>query len=117
MRPVRILLGAMPAAVAQQIERIVAHQGDLLLVEGGQRGFDLLAAVESSRAEVVILDLGADVVPGECSHLLGEFPALVLLGVRQEAGEERLYRVTADAVPVRSGGLDRLPEVIRSAVK
>jgi DNA-binding NarL/FixJ family response regulator len=77
----RVLLAATPPLLAALLTDLIQRQGDMELV--GKTGFervDLLLAVRECEANVVIMPLTDSVdVPGIFSHLLAEYPELLIL--------------------------------------
>src|SRR5688500_5374527 len=80
----RVLLVDLPRGLGSELQRSIACQADMLLVDAGepQPGdrIGLLAAAD----DVDVLVLGAADAyppPGVCSHLLGEYPDLKILVV------------------------------------
>ncbi len=112
MQPIRILLMAIPRTLAEVVRQAVAEQTDVVVVGEVTGGMDLLLAAGLTGADLVILGLEDSQLPGVCSHLVGEYPHIKVLGLTQKAF---LYESRPQAVA--SGGVSsqELRNMIRSA--
>jgi hypothetical protein len=77
----RVLLAAMPPVLAALLTDLIERQSDMELVgRTHSERVDLLLAVRDCEANVVIMPLADSAeVPGILSHLLGEYPELLIL--------------------------------------
>ena len=112
MQPIRILLTAIPRMLAEVVRQVVAEQTDMVVVGEVTGGMDLLLAAGLTGADLVILGLEDSQLPGVCSHLVGEYPQIKVLGLIQKAF---LYESGPQAVASGEVSLQELRNMIRSA--
>jgi hypothetical protein len=86
----RVIIGALSKRQQLCIKRLFMSRSDIDVVGPIADAVELLIAVRAINAEAVILPLSKDDgEPGLCSHLLSEFPGLVVLAI--SAGGERVF--------------------------
>lgn len=79
---IRILLNIRPESFRQLLLERIAGESDLEVVGEANNPLDLLVLVGRTGADVVLQtwdDSGEP--PGVCSHLLAEFPDLLIIGI------------------------------------
>ena len=89
MNRIRVLLATLPPLVSGLLTHLIQGQTDMEVVDAVSQPVQLLLAVKDTRAQVVIVPLpGSGEIPGICSHLLAEFPDLLILAlsITGEAG-------------------------------
>lgn len=81
METIRVLLGKMPLLLRESLRHRVEEQCDMKVVGEAANAVDLLVRVRESRAHVVILGFPEAENHGISTHLLAEFPDLLLVSV------------------------------------
>jgi hypothetical protein len=78
----RVVIGALSRCQLLRVETILKSQPDMEIVGPVGDAVELLIAVRETDADAVILplDKGGE-EPGLCSHLLAEFPGLMVLAI------------------------------------
>lgn len=116
MKPIRVLLVAIPPMLAELVSQIVAEQPDMEVVGEVTGGVDSLVAVGWSDANVVILALENSEPPGLSSHLLAEYPHIKVLALGRDGQRAFLYEYRQQEVRSREVWLQGLRNMIRSAL-
>jgi len=94
MSSVKILLGDLGTAWEQAVRALVSENHQLQIVGQAQEPVDMLLQAKRSEADVVILSQsphGGE--PGICSHLLLEYPNLVVVLVPSGSGPNVVCRM------------------------
>lgn len=95
MNKVKVLLANKPRMLRESLRSIIDRELDLEVVAEEPDLVELLAAVDRTGADVVIVNLPeSGEVPGICSHLLYEYPDLLILALSPVKGEAFAYRLT-----------------------
>lgn len=91
--PVSVLLAVKSHATRDYLSALIQNHKDILIVGDVVQPLEILVTVAESKAQVVVLELpdGAQ-DPGICSHLLGEFPDLLILALSTNREKAILYR-------------------------
>ena len=77
---VKILMVDVPSDLSSLLQDVIQRQQNMLVVGEAFDPIDLLLTVNDTDADVVIMGHPqADSMPGICTHLLAEFPILVIL--------------------------------------
>lgn len=77
---VKILLVDVPGSLRNVLQKSIERQENMLVVGEAFDPVDLLVTVDQSDADVVIMGHSdPDRMPGICTHLLAEFPILLIL--------------------------------------
>ena len=88
--PRKVIIGALSERQQLQIKRLFTSRSDINVIGPISDAVELLMAVREMQAEAVILPLSKnESEPGLCSHLLAEFPGLVVLAI--SASGERVF--------------------------
>src|SRR5438128_41022 len=78
----RVLIGALSRLEQLRVKRLLESQPDIDVIGPIADAIELLLAVREIDADAVILPLQDDgEEPGLCSHLLAEYPGLLVLAV------------------------------------
>ena len=118
MERTQILLGEMAPSLCQQLRHVIAAQSDLEIVGApNRRGMELLVEVRTSRPEASIIGARNGAIPGECTHLLNEFPNLKILAVPSDKRPAVLHELREQVTSVSHVSPENLIAVIRSAVR
>src|SRR6266403_6385960 len=94
MPNVKILLGDIGTAWGQAVRELVGENDQLQIVGQAQKPVDILLQAKTANADVVVLSQalhGGE--PGICSHLLLEYPNLVVVLVPSESGPNLVCRI------------------------
>ena len=81
VKKIRIVLANRPRLMREVVRKIIEQEGDMEIVGEVLDPLDLLVAVRETKADAVIVALNNSEAPGVCSHLLGVYPDLTILGV------------------------------------
>jgi DNA-binding NarL/FixJ family response regulator len=115
-KPARVLLTIRQDARRSQLRRLLQNQQDIIVVAEEFDPLRILVAVAETNADVVILDLpdgGTD--PGICSHLLAEFPQLVVLALSLQQDELVVYKNKIIKERISSPADKEILSIIRQA--
>jgi hypothetical protein len=94
MPNVKILLGDIGTAWTRVVRELVGENDQLHLVGQAEEPIDILVQVKRANADVVVLSqvlYGGE--PGICSHLLLEYPNLVVVLVPSDSGPNVVCRI------------------------
>ena len=111
MDNVRVLLANRPRMLRESLRLMLESQGDIDVATAAPDPVELLAAVDRTDAEVVLVTLpesGGD--PGICSHLLAQYPELLVIAlspVEQRAVAFRRVITREELVPLAEENLLR----------
>jgi DNA-binding NarL/FixJ family response regulator len=81
MRPVRVLLGSLPARLRDDLSQAISSEPDLDVVGVVSRPTTLLLAAGRLRADVVVVAMFDQGFPGIASHLLDQYPQIWVVAV------------------------------------
>lgn len=82
MAKIRVLLANRPLMLREWLRELINSQSDMEVVGEESNAMGILRAVGEKAADVAIIALGeSDEMPGVSSHLMAEYPHLVLLGI------------------------------------
>ena len=77
---VKILMVNVPGNLRNLLQGVIEHQENMVVVGEAFDPIDLLVTVNETEADVVFMGHPqADRMPGICSHLLTEYPTLLIL--------------------------------------
>jgi len=90
---VRVLLANRPRVLRTRLAKLLQLQSDIEVVGTVLDPIELLSAVEDTQADVVVVTLpDSGEMPGICSHLLYEYPQLLILVLSLAQTRACLYR-------------------------
>lgn len=90
---VKILMVDVPGSLHNLLQDVIQRQANMLVVGEAFDPIDLLLTVNETDADVVIMGHPqAESMPGICTHLLTEFPILLILIVSTIDQRAFLYR-------------------------
>ena len=90
---IKIVLAIETSATSESLRRLIESQQDMVIVGESIGPVETLMAVSKTEAQVVILELpAANTDPGICSHLLAEFPHLLILSLSANSEQGIIYR-------------------------
>jgi len=89
----RVLLANGPEELRTYLEALLQQQSDVEVVGQIQDPIELIMAVEDTQADMVIVTLPeSGEMPGICSHLLYEYPQLLILALSSDRTKACVYR-------------------------
>ncbi len=116
---VKVLLALESAPLRELLKDLVEREPGLALAGEVEVAdpIDLLVGVKKTQADVVVQTWqGSEEMPGICSHLLTEFPDLLVIGVPRHGDHAFVCRQTIDKRRVRTTELhDLLLELCQTA--
>jgi hypothetical protein len=88
----RVLLGVGPPLLRDMLHTMLVEHGRFLVIDVEPRTIDVLVETRRCRVDVVIatLEQGSD-VPPLVTHLLAEFPEVLVVGVSLREQSARIY--------------------------
>jgi DNA-binding NarL/FixJ family response regulator len=116
VEPIRVLL-AGPPTLQDAFGRALVEANDIEVAAAAPDPIELLLATARTRADVVVIGMKGDELPGVVSHLLAEYPHLKVLGVAQDARRAVLCELHPRLVPLGELSPGGLLEAIRAAVR
>ena len=115
MDEVRIVLAARPRLFRDALCDSLAKAGGLLVERVGPGNLDILLGARRSRPDVVIATFASRPgIPPLVTHLVAEFPDLLVVGIFLDEGCARLYR---HGRPGQLLAGDTLPRIIEAIVE
>ena len=111
---VKVLLANRPEALRTGLATLLQQQSDIEVIGTVLDLIELLIAVEDTQADVVVVTLpDSGEMPGICSHLLHEYPQLLILALSSARTKACIYRQAIMVEPLA----DISDEGILSAVR
>jgi DNA-binding NarL/FixJ family response regulator len=102
---VRILMIDVQGEIHDLLQALVAHRDDMEMVGEASDPIDLLLAVNDTQSDVVILEYSQpDRIPGICTHLLAEYPDLLIFVLSTRDHRCFLYErnITQEEIPYQN---------------
>jgi chemotaxis response regulator CheB len=102
---IRILMIAVHGEIHDLLQALVAHRDDMEMVGEASDPIDLLLAVNYTQSDVVILGSSQpDRIPGICTHLLAEYPDLLIFVLSTRDRRCFLYErnITQEEIPYKN---------------
>ncbi len=113
---VRVLLANRPRMLRELLRKLIDRQGDMQVVGEELDPLALLLAVGERHADVVVLSLSeSEEDPGLLSHLLSEYPKLVVLALSPVRERACLYWLVVARRTLDSTGDEPLLAALRGA--
>jgi len=106
---VKVLLALESPDWRELLRNLIEHEPGLELVGEAADPIDLLVEVKSRQADLVLQEWPAEELPGICSHLLIEYPDLLVVGIPRDSEHVFLCRQT---VSTRRFPSTKLQEVL-----
>ena len=89
---IRVLLATKSRELCEPLRSLIQSQMDMEIVGEAFSPVGLLLAVDQTKADVAIIEmLDSDQNPGICSHLLAEYPDLLILALTPERESAYLF--------------------------
>ena len=117
MAPIRILLAQLQGMLRDVVLQLLDGQADMTVVGDMEDPIDTLLAAERTHADVVVLGMEDDELPGVASHLLDEYPYLKVLAVTPDGRRAFLYELRPELVALGEASPDVLLQAIRTAFR
>ena len=113
---IKVLLANRPKILRELLSGLIQRQFDMEVVGEELDPVELLLAVDETRANVVVLDLlDSGEEPGICSHLLAEYPQLLVLALSSERERAVLCRQIIHKETLSNASDDEILAAIRRA--
>lgn len=117
MERIRVILSLRPGRFREILKTRIEQQPDMEVVGELADLVHLLLGVAESEADVVILtSVSEEMDPGVCSHLLGEYPHLVILALNPERRVAIRYRRVATREVVPEVSEESIVSLIRNSI-
>ena len=98
---VKVLLANGPEALRTDLATFLQQQSDIEIGGTVLDPIELLVAVADTQADVVVVTLpDTGEMPGICSHLLHEYPQLLILALSSDRTRACVYRQTIMVEPL-----------------
>jgi DNA-binding NarL/FixJ family response regulator len=98
---VKVLFANGPEALRTGLATLLQQQSDIEVVGTVLDPIELLVAVEDTQADVVVVTLpDTGEMPGICSHLLHEYPQLLILALSSDRTRACVYRQAITVEPL-----------------
>jgi DNA-binding NarL/FixJ family response regulator len=98
---VKVLLANRPEALRTGLATLLQKQSDIEVVGTVLDPIELLVAVGDTQADVVVVTLpDSGEMPGICSHLLHEYPQLLILALSSARTRACIYRRAITVEPL-----------------
>ena len=116
MTSIRVILWADSRIFRESLRVAIESSGEIRVVAEVASPVELLAKVDHEQADAVVMwgDSHED-LPGICSHLLFEFPRLIVLAVLRDSGRAVIYRQKLEKRPVSASNVHDLIDAVREA--
>jgi DNA-binding NarL/FixJ family response regulator len=93
MRKIKVLLAIRPGMIAEVVRHLVEQQPDMAVIGDGIDLIELVSAIRTTGAEVVILTpADSDGEPGIGSYLLAMYPQLKIMALSAKGDTAVLYQ-------------------------
>jgi len=106
---VKVLLANRPEALRTGLATFLQQQSDIEVIGTVLDPIELLVAVGDTQADVVVVTLpDSGEMPGICSHLLHEYPQLLILALSSARTRACIYRQAITVEPladISDGGI------------
>src|SRR6266568_9431265 len=98
---VKVLVANRPEALRTGLATLLQRQSDIEVVGTVLDPIELLVAVGDTQADVVVVTLpDSGEMPGICSHLLHEYPQLLILALSSARTRACIYRQAITVEPL-----------------
>lgn len=93
MEKAKVVLAIIPEEIRQSLKSLVQHETDIEIIKEVLDPVELLMAIGETEADVAVI-CGPDFneEPGICSHLLAEYPRLLIFALSPEGHKGYMYR-------------------------
>lgn len=110
---VRVLIIGLSKLLREMLEAAFEERPAITVVRAPAQT-DVTRAVDSSRADVVIVALERSQLPRQCREWLQERGRVNLLGIQESDGRARMYRLLPDVSELGDVSPETLGEVVES---
>ena len=114
---IRVLLAVWRMKETAFLKTMLLQEPDIEIVGEAVDNIDALLKVGSTGADIVAVDLpprGKD--PGLCSHLLAEYPDVIILALSEEGDKIQIYERAMVTKMASGKSIKQLVNLIRSSV-
>lgn len=99
------------------LKDLVCRQSDMEVVGEALDPLEVLYSVRKTEADMVVTTLPESGEPGSSSHLLAEYPQLLVLALAPDGSDAMLYRQVVVKERVRGEAYDALLSRVRQAAR
>ena len=111
---VKVLVANRPEALRTGVATFLQQQSDIEVVGTVVDPVELLVAVGDTQADVVVMTLpDSGEMPGICSHLLHEYPQLLILALSSARTRACIYRQAITGEPLTDTSDEGILAVVR----
>lgn len=115
MSTLKVLLANRPKMLRELLRDLVCQQPDMDVVGEALDPLEVLYSVRKTEADIVVTTLPRSGEPGISSHLLAEFPELLVLALAPAGDRATLYRQVVVTEKLGSTADDVLLSTLRRA--
>jgi DNA-binding NarL/FixJ family response regulator len=113
---IKVLLVDSPQKLRDSVRNLIQSQDDLEIVEGILDPVEILLKVKAVNADVVIVTLpDKKEEPGVVSHLLSEYPKLLIIAISRTSDIAYVYRQRTAKEAIFNISSDEILRIIRTA--
>lgn len=116
MNTIRVLLAVDSPMLRELLKDRIQPQRDIEVVGEAADPVDLLLAVHATQADVVIHTWPESTTPGICSHLLAEYPGLLVIGIPPNENRAYACHQAISTTRLPTAGLEEMLAEIRQTV-
>lgn len=116
MTVLRIVVAMDAAPLPDLLRHQIEGEDDMRIVGEAHSPAELLITVSRCRADAVVLSMPNDgSMPGICTHLFAEFPAILIVGWSEASSRAWVYRQSISRQAIEGCSVADLPAVLRGA--
>ncbi|MHC4399724.1 MAG: response regulator [Planctomycetota bacterium] len=116
MPRIRVILALEPSLVRGSVRGAIESSGDITVVGEADTPVHLLLDIQRHEADAVVLHLENDnQIPGICSHLLQQYPELLVVALSREDDRAFLLRQEVSEQNLDSTSIGDLLAALRTA--
>jgi DNA-binding NarL/FixJ family response regulator len=112
---IRVLL-AVPSSLRNALHPVLSDADDIEVATTAVDALEILLAAGALPADVVVIVIEDEAIPGIATHLLAEYPHLRVLGVTGDGQRAALYELEPRQVSLGEISPSGLLDAIRAAV-
>ncbi len=118
MQKIKVLLASRPKLLSEVIRNMIARQPDMEVMGEVLDPIELLLAVKTTEAEIVIVTpLDSEEEPRLCRHLLADYPDLKIVTLSRTGEAATLYESDSRKQRIEEPGEESILRAIRDVVR
>lgn len=111
---IKIILAISDSEASKKVYEMIESQNGLTIAAEAFNPVETLMLMAETEADLVMLDLpDTNEDPGICSHLLAEFPQLVIIALSSNCQEAILYRHNISKTRIKDASDKQILALIR----